>query len=85
MNETRLLFFGPLREAAGGGERLVQLPDEVATPAGVIDWISAGDEVLAARLAQPDIRIAVDQKIVDRDASFDGAEEIAFLPPFSGG
>lgn len=83
---TRLLFFGSLREKAGGGERVVEIPQGVDTIASLVDWIAADDDTLKEALLTPSVRVTVDQEIMlDREASLRRAEEIAFMPPFSGG
>lgn len=80
----RILFFASLRDEIG----LAQL-DLDETPSSVNELFAA----LASRLP-PDaitslqgdnVRIAVDQVLVDTDASLKGALEIAFLPPVTGG
>ena len=83
---TCLCFFGSLREMAGGGERVVEIPQHVETIASLIDWIAGDDDALKAALLAPSVRVAVDQVIMlDRMTSLRRAEEIAFMPPFSGG
>jgi molybdopterin synthase sulfur carrier subunit len=83
---TRLLFFGSLREKAGGAERIVEIPRGVDTIASLVDWIAADDDMLKAALLAPLVRVAVDQEImVDRKEPLRPAEEVAFMPPFSGG
>lgn len=83
---TRLLFLGSLRESACGGERMVDVPERVDSITSLVEWIAADDPALKAALLAPSVRVAVDQEIiVDRRAPLRGAEEIAFMPPFSGG
>lgn len=83
---TRILFFGRLRDVAGHGERDIDLPDEVATIADLRAWIGRDDAVLGDALRCRSIRACVDHVIsIDDNASVKGAEEIAFMPPLSGG
>lgn len=82
---TRILFFGRLKEIAGSGGRIASLPADIDSAAALIDWLADGDEALRQALTAPTVRIAVDQKIIDRDERFAGPREIAFMPPFSGG
>lgn len=77
----RLLFLGRLRDAAGDPERMVDYAP------GATAVLSALEPELAAALSDPRIRLAVNGRIV---ASRDGLEladgdELAFLPPVSGG
>jgi len=83
---TRILFFGRLRDVAGHGERVVELPPHVATIADLRSWIADGDAMLGAALHEPSIRVVVDQIIRNQDnETVRNAAEIAFMPPLSGG
>lgn len=77
----KLVFLGRLEDVAGAGERQV-------TGAKCIDEIFAGLETeLAEALRAPRVKLAVNGILLqDRDAPVlkDG-DEIAFLPPVSGG
>lgn len=77
----KLVFIGRLEDVAGEAERQV---DRVAS----IDRLLAGLEPdLAAALREDRIRLAINGAVVrDREAAVlaDG-DEIAFLPPVSGG
>ncbi len=81
---TRILFFGALREWAGGAEKLIETPARLSV-AELIDFISDDDAELRAALSAPSVRIAVDQSIVDRYHTIAKAREVAFMPAFSGG
>lgn len=83
---TRVLFFGRLRDVAGHGERELDLPPEIATVSDLRAFVGKDDALLAEALSPRAIRVSVDQVIcVNDDASVKGAEEIAFMPPLSGG
>lgn len=82
---TRILFFGALKEKAGGGERLAELPAHIDNATALIDWLAGDDGDLRRTLEAPSVRIAVDQALVRRDEKFAAPREIAFMPPFSGG
>jgi molybdopterin synthase sulfur carrier subunit len=77
----RLVFLGRLEDAAGASER------EVGTAAS-LDAVLAGLEPeLAAALGGERIRLAVNGTLVTNRAALalsDG-DELAFLPPVSGG
>ncbi|MEQ8936511.1 MAG: MoaD/ThiS family protein [Amphiplicatus sp.] len=81
---ARLLFFGALGDAMGR-ERTLALPQDVATGAGLIDHLCASDSVFADAYRRTKVRLAVNESIVDPQAPIDDDDEIAFLPPFSGG
>lgn len=77
----KLVFLGRLQDAAGEAERLV-----IHAPAYA--QVLAGLETeLVAALADPRVRLAVNGELIsDREALVlrDG-DELAFLPPVSGG
>ena len=77
----RLVFLGRLADAAGTPER------EVAPAATLAEVLAALEPALAEALAAGNVRIAVNGTLVaDRAALIlaDG-DELAFLPPVSGG
>lgn len=77
---ARLVFLGRLEDIAGGAEREV--------PGGALaDVLSALDRDLAAALGADRIRVALNGTLVaDRSAVVLGdGDELAFLPPVSGG
>jgi molybdopterin converting factor subunit 1 len=80
---TRILFFGRLSDLAGR-ERSMDL-GELRTVADLRRALAESDPALAERLYSPGVRVAVDQNIVGEDFPLQGAAEIAFMPPMSGG
>lgn len=77
----KLVFLGRLEDAAGEAQRSV-----LHVPS--YDLLLAGLETdLVAALADPRIRLAVNGEIArDRSAlTFRDGDELAFLPPVSGG
>lgn len=81
---ARLLFFGALGDAMGR-ERRMALPDGVATAGALIDHLCVSDPVFAAAYRRTKIRVAVNESIAGPQAPVGDGDEIAFLPPFSGG
>ena len=77
----RLVFLGRLADAAGAGER------EVAAVPSIAALLAGREPELSAALGAARIRIAVNGNVVADRAMFtlrDG-DEVAFLPPVSGG
>jgi len=77
----KLVFLGRLEDAAGAGER------QVETVSSLAEALAGLEGELAAALNSSKVRLAVNGKLVtDRGALMlrDG-DELAFLPPVSGG
>ena len=73
----RVLLFASLRDRAGWGEKMIKLPADGMTAGKVWDQLRLG--------SLGSIRIAVNQKLVMPDQPVLEGDELAFLPPFSGG
>lgn len=82
---ARVLFFGKLGDLAGGREREVSLPREVKDVSGLIDVIAEEDSVLAEALKEISVRVVVNEEMAGPATAISGSDEIAFLPPVSGG
>lgn len=82
---TRILFLGKLRDHFDAAETVVDLPATVRDQESLARFVAGTDERLYAALQENSVRIAADRKILTRGESFDAPEEIAFMPPFSGG
>ena len=85
-------LFAGLREQAGWGERHVPLrPDEPPpTPAELWRRLAlgagtAGSATTGSGELPPTIRVAVNQTFASPDAPLSPGDEVAFLPPTSGG
>ncbi len=82
----RLLYFAWVKEKVGVSEEQIDPPDGVATIAELIDWLKSRGPEFANAFAKSDvIRAAIDQIHVRHDAKIEGAHEIAFFPPVTGG
>jgi molybdopterin synthase sulfur carrier subunit len=82
----RILYFAWVRQRVGHGEENAVLPDEVATVGNLIDWLKSRDAGYEAAFADLRvIRVAVDQEHVGFDHPLQGAREVAFFPPVTGG
>ena len=76
----KLRFFGRLRDTIGS-ELDVDLPRHVTDSEQLRAWLGREHAVLI----DPSIKIALDDQVLVAPAPIDGAREIAFLPPVSGG
>ncbi len=80
--QVTVKLFGGLREAAGAKELLVELP--AGATASDLRARLAEDHPPVAELG-PRLRIAVNQAVVAGEATLAEGDEVALLPPVSGG
>ncbi len=82
----RVLYFAWVKEKAGIAAEEIDPPAEVGTIAELIDWLKARGPEFANAFARSEvIRAAIDHSHVRHDAKIEGAREIAFFPPVTGG
>jgi sulfur-carrier protein len=82
----KVLYFAWLRERIGKAEEDVEPPADVRTVGQLISWLAAKGEQYAHAFENPKvIRAAIDRSHVRADARIEGAGEIAFFPPMTGG
>ena len=80
--KIRILLFAGLREQAGWAEKqwaLAADPGAAVTPRGL--WLHLQ---LPGELDQG-VRVAINQQFADPDTPLQPGDELAFLPPISGG
>jgi molybdopterin synthase sulfur carrier subunit len=83
---VRLVYFAWVRERIGLGEEELSLPDDARTVLDLVRWLKRRDEGYAAAFADETlVRAAIDRSHVKPSASIEGAREIAFFPPMTGG
>ena len=80
--KVRLLLFAVLREIVGREE--VELEVQTATTAGEVLNILIADNPQIAAMADV-IQVAINQEFADRSTELEPGDEIALLPPLSGG
>ena len=78
----KVLFFASCRDLIGTSEREMTLPHG----ATVTDLISklASEQARFTDMA-PSLMISINQAYVERDAELQDGDEVAFIPPVSGG
>ena len=82
----KLLYFAWVRERIGKPEEEVELPADVCTVGDLVNWLRTRGDEYAHAFANPKvIRAAIDRAHVKSDARLNGAHEIAFFPPMTGG
>lgn len=79
-------YFALLREAVGCAEEEINVPSGIKTVGELRIWVADLDEHhKKAFAAVSRIRAAVDGTMSGDDAEIEGAKEIAFFPPVTGG
>ena len=82
MSQIKVLFFASLREQMGTAELSVQAGN-------LTELFAQIERTLGARALQvlktENIRIAVNQALIDHEVTFSEGDEVAFLPPVTGG
>jgi molybdopterin synthase sulfur carrier subunit len=89
MSEARpvqLLFMGRLQPLAGAATRELALSGSTRL-SQLVAQLAAADNDLGTALGEPSIRVAINAVIVPRneDPAVLPGDEVAFMPPFSGG
>lgn len=79
---VRVLFFGVLKELAGKSEDFLELSDR-ATVADLIAFCEA--QIPELKSARASIAVAVNQQYAGLDTPLKSDDEVALLPPVSGG
>jgi sulfur-carrier protein len=82
----RVLYFARLRQAMGRSEEIIDVPQSILTISDLIDFLKMRDERAAHAFSDlRTIKAAINQSHVPHDAKIEGATEIAFFPPVTGG
>ncbi len=81
-----VLYFAWVKDKVGRGEETLSPPPAVKTVSALMDWLATQSPGHAAAFSDRRlIKAAVDQQHVDHGAALDGAGEVAFFPPVTGG
>ena len=82
----RLVLLGRLRDHASASHGELALPDDVRTLSALQDWLGRHEPALGDALQTVKPRIAVNRSLVrDPTHPIRDGDEVAFLPPMSGG
>ncbi|NNM73996.1 molybdopterin converting factor subunit 1 [Enterovirga aerilata] len=82
----KLVYFAWVRERVGRAEEHVEPPAGIGTVAELVAWLkSRGEGYAHAFENERVIRAAIDHVHARPDASLQGAREVAFFPPMTGG
>ncbi len=80
---AKVLMLGRLRDIAGWRERTLDAPP--ATLSALRALLAQDDPALGEALAGRGVQAAVNKTVVRADVALAPGDEIAFLPPMSGG
>ncbi len=85
MHQVTVRYFAALREQAGIAEEVLEIPRSPLPVADVIGLLGErhGGE-FASALTADNVRVAINQEFAVRSQVSDG-DEVAFLPPVTGG
>jgi molybdopterin synthase sulfur carrier subunit len=80
---TRVVLLGRLRDVAGWRERTLE--PAPASLSALRDQLAREDAALGQALAGKGVQAAVNKTLARGDVALHACDEIAFLPPMSGG
>lgn len=84
--KIKLRYFAWVRERIGKAEEEIAPPAGIATVSELMVWLAGQGEQYAYAFENPKvIRAAIDRNHVRGEARIEGAGEIAFFPPMTGG
>jgi molybdopterin synthase sulfur carrier subunit len=83
---VKVRYFAWVRERVGKPEEDIEPPAGIATVGDLMGWLAKRGEEYAHAFDNPKvIRAAIDRTHVRPETRIDGAREIAFFPPMTGG
>lgn len=83
---VKLVFLGKFGDVAPAGLAQITLPGEVRTLSDLKDWLTRQQPLLGQAMAATTTRLVVNQCVAhDLTAPVADGDEVAFLPPMSGG
>jgi molybdopterin synthase sulfur carrier subunit len=83
---VKLRYFAWVRERIGKPEEEIEVPPGISTVGELMCWLAGRGEEYAHAFENPKvIRAAIDRAHVRPETVIDGAGEIAFFPPMTGG
>ncbi len=81
----RVRYFARIRDMMGASEETIEAASGLADAAALLATLAARKPEVADALAHPSIRVEVNGVIGARTAPLKDGDEVAILPPFSGG
>ena len=81
----KILLFGRLRDFSEKIENEIPVSDEIKCIEDVILYLDSLNPYLGKELRKPFTLVSVNKNLVKTDFPIVGGEEVAFLPPVTGG
>ncbi|MBF0460137.1 MAG: molybdopterin converting factor subunit 1 [Magnetococcales bacterium] len=82
---THIFYFAWVREKIGTPEERISLPAQVDTVDRLLHFLRGRGEPYASALADPQLRVAVNQCHAQLQDTLKDGDEVAIFPPVSGG
>lgn len=83
---VRLVFLGKFRPLAPSALEAAEPPKSITRLHELRDWVMDQAPALGAAMAATSVKVIVNQAMIhDMAAAFHAGDEIAFMPPMSGG
>ena len=84
-NHFKILFFGRLRDFSENIKNEIPVSDEIKCVEDVILYLDTLNPYLGKELRKPFTLVSVNKNLVKTDFPIVGGDEVAFLPPVTGG
>jgi molybdopterin synthase sulfur carrier subunit len=81
----RVRYFARIRDLLGAAEEIFEPGPAMADAGALLALLSERAPAVASVLSHPSVRVEVNGVIGGRDATIADGDEVAVLPPFSGG
>tara|TARA_B100000029_G_scaffold138029_1_gene132958 strand:+ start:12362 stop:12613 length:252 start_codon:yes stop_codon:yes gene_type:complete len=82
----KIIYFSWLKETIGKSQENVKPPSNIKNIKSLIEWLSKKSlKHKKIFLKSKNIRVSINQKIVNKNSKIKKNDEIAFFPPFTGG
>lgn len=81
----RFKFFAQYREAVGLAQADLEVPSDIASIEQLLAWLGRHHSDWLAVLKDQDKLIGLNQELVSPQARVSAGDEVAFLPPMTGG
>jgi sulfur-carrier protein len=82
----KILYFARFRQIIGRGSDEIEVPASIKNVSTLSDFLKARDERVAEAFGDlRTLKVAINQSHTSLNASLEGANEVAFFPPVTGG